>query len=142
VAAGPTVKKIMETYTGKVRLVIKNYPYKYRDYSHIAAEASLAARDQGKYWEMHDLLLKRSPKLDRESLIQYAKELGLDVKKFTESIDSKKHAQEIERDKKLATEMDLYNTPTFFINGRKVVGDRPFEYFKKIIDEELKSVKS
>jgi protein-disulfide isomerase len=142
VAAGPTVKKIMETYTGKVRLVIKNYPYKYRDYSHIAAEASLAARDQGKYWEMHDLLLKRSPKLDRESLIQYAKELGLDVKKFTDSIDSKKHAQEIERDKKLATEMDLYNTPTFFINGRKVVGDRPFEYFKKIIDEELKSVKS
>jgi protein-disulfide isomerase len=142
VAAGPTVKKIMETYTGKVRLVIKNYPYKYRDYSHIAAEASLAARDQGKYWEMHDLLLKRSPKLDRESLIQYAKELGHDVKKFTESIDSKKHAQEIERDKKLATEMDLYNTPTFFINGRKVVGDRPFEYFKKIIDEELKSVKS
>ncbi len=141
-AAGPTVKKIMDTYKGRVRLVIKNYPYKYRDYSHIAAEASLAARDQGKYWEMHDLLLTRSPKLDRESLISYAKELGLDVKKFSESIDGKKHLQEIERDKKLATDMDLYNTPTFFINGRKVVGERPFDYFKRIIDEELKNAKS
>ncbi len=90
-AAGPTVKKIMDTYKGKVRLVIKNYPYVYRDYSHLAAEASLAARDQGKYWEMHDLLLTRSPKLDRESLIRYAGELGLDVKKFSESIDGKKH---------------------------------------------------
>ena len=136
-AAGPTVKKIMDRYKGKVRLVVKNYPYIYRDYSHIAAEASLAARDQGKYWEMHDLLLRRSPKLDRASLIQYASELGLDVKKFTESLDAKKHSQEIERDKKLAVDMDLYNTPTFFINGRKVVGERPFEYFKKIIDEEL-----
>ena len=137
-AAGPTVKKIMDTYKGKVRLVIKNYPYIYRDYSHIAAEASLAARAQGKYWEMHDLLLKRSPALDRASLIKYAGELGLDLNTFSASLDGKKHAQEIERDKKLALDLDLYNTPTFFINGRKVVGERPFAYFRKIIEEELR----
>jgi protein-disulfide isomerase len=141
VAAGPTVKKIMEAYQGKVRLVIKNYPYQYRDYSHIAAEASLAAQDQGKYWEMHDYLIKQSPKLDRASLIKYAQELGLDTKKFTESIDGKKHSSEIDRDKKLAIDMDLYNTPTFFINGRRVIGERPFDYFNKIIDEELKNAK-
>ncbi len=140
-AAGPTVSKIMNTYKGKVRLVIKNYPYKYRDYSRIAAEASLAARDQGKYWEMHDLLIKRSPKLDRQSLIGYAKELGLDVAKFTASIDSQKYKAEIDRDVKLAADMDVYNTPTFYINGRQVIGERPFEYFKKIIDEELKNAK-
>jgi len=128
----------MEVYKGKIRLIIKNYPYIYRDYSHLAAEASLAARDQGKYWEMHDLLIKHSPELDRSSLINYAREIGLDVKKFTESLDAMKHAQEIERDKKLAIDLDLYSTPTFFINGRKVVGERPFEYFKKLIDEELK----
>lgn len=140
-AAGPVVKKIMETYKGNVRLVIKNYPYRYRDYSRIAAEASLAARDQGKYWEMHDLLIKRSPKLDRASLIAYAKELGLDVKKFTESLDGQKDKQEIDADLKLAADLDLYNTPTFYINGRQVVGERPFEYLKKIIDEELKAAK-
>jgi len=131
----------MAVYKGKVRLVIKNYPYKYRDYSHIAAEASLAARDQGKFWEMHDLLLKKSPRLDRASLIEYAKELGLDVKRFTESLDAMKHSTSIEKDKKLAVDMDLYNTPTFFINGRKVIGNRPYEYFQKIIDEELRNVK-
>jgi protein-disulfide isomerase len=141
VAAGPTVKKIMKIYKGKVRLVVKNYPYRYRDYARIAAEASLAARDQGKYWEMHDLLIKRSPRLDRASLIDYARELGLDVKKFTESIDSQKHAREIDTDLDLAVKMDLYTTPTFYIHGRKVVGERPFEYFKKIIDEELRNAK-
>ncbi len=127
-----------EAYRGKVRLVIKNYPYQYRDYSHIAAEASLAAGDQGKYWEMHDLLIARSPKLDRASLIQYAKELGLDTAAFTSSLDQKKHAGQIEQDKQLAVRMDLYNTPTFFINGRKIVGERTFEQLRKIIDEELK----
>jgi protein-disulfide isomerase len=139
VAAGPTVKKIMKIYQGKVRLVVKNYPYRYRDYARIAAEASLAARDQGKYWEMHDLLIKRSPRLDRASLIDYARELGLDVKKFTESIDAQKHARDIDRDLELAVTMDLYTTPTFYMNGRKVVGERPLEYYRKIIDEELKA---
>ena len=131
----------MDTFKGKVRLVIKNNPYKYRDYSHIAAEASLAAADQGKYWEMHDLLLKQSPKLDRNNLINYAKELGLDVDRFTDSIDKMRHSAIIEQDKKLAISLDLYNTPTFFINGRKVVGDVPYEHLKKVIEEELKSEK-
>lgn len=128
---------MLETYPGKIRLAIKNYPYKYRDFSRIAAEASLAAREQGKYWEMHDILITRSPKLSRSDLIAYAEELKLDVKKFTKSIDTEKFKQEINRDIELAQSMDLYNTPTFYINGRQVVGERPFDYFKKIIDEEL-----
>lgn len=136
-AAGPTVKQILETYPDKIRLVIKNYPYKYRDFSKIAAKASLAAREQGKYWEMHDLLLTRSPKLDRDSLIAYARELGLDEKKFTESIDSDRLEETINGDMKLAGLLDLYNTPTFYINGRQIIGERPLEYFKKVIDEEL-----
>ncbi len=131
----------MNAYRGRIRLVVKNYPYKYRDYSHIAAEASLAALDQGKYWEMHDMLLRKSPELDRNSLIKYAKEVGLDVKTFTDSLDKMKHSAVIERDKKLARDLDLYNTPTFFINGRKVIGNRSYEYLKKIIEEELKSAK-
>jgi protein-disulfide isomerase len=48
-----------------------------------------------------------------------------------------KHKDLIEQDKDLAFSMDLYNTPTFFINGRKVIGNRPYDYMKKIIEEEL-----
>ena len=135
--AGPAVKKIRDEYQGKIRLVIKNYPYRYRDYARIAAAASLAAREQGKYWEMHDLMIERSPKLDRTSLINYAKELGLDRERFIKDMDSKRIDKAIEKDLQLAVKMDLFNTPTFFINGRKVVGNRPYAYLKKIVDEEL-----
>ncbi len=131
----------MKEYNGKVRLVIKFNPYKYRDFSHIAAEAALAAQDQGKFWEMHRLLLKKSPQLDKNSLMRYAREIGLDTKQFNDSLDGMRHAKIIERDKKLALDLDLYNTPAFFINGRKVLGDVPYEYFKKIFNEELKGGK-
>jgi protein-disulfide isomerase len=141
VAVGPTIKQLMSTYKGKIRLVVKNYPYKYRDYSYLAAEASLAALDQGKYWEMYEMLLKNSPALDRSSLIKYAQQLGLDVKKFTDSLDTMKHSAAVERDEKLAADLDLFNTPTFFINGQKVIGNRPYDYFKKIIEQELKHAK-
>ena len=131
----------MAEYPDKIRLVLKNYPYRYRDYSHLAAESLLAAGDQGKYWEMHDIMIKNSPTLDRNSLIRYAGELNLDVKKFTSDLDSMKHKDLIKQDEDLAVAMDLYNTPTFFINGRKVIGNRPYEYLKKIIEEELEHVK-
>lgn len=128
---------MLETYGDKVRYVVKNYPYKYRDHARIAAQAFLAAMDQGKGWEMQDLLLDRSPKLDRESLIGYAKELGLDMARFTADLDTKKHDALIDQDLALAQSLDLYNTPTFFINGRRVIGNRSFEFLKTIIDEEL-----
>jgi len=86
---------------------------------------------------MHDILLTRSPKLDRANLIVYAGEIGLDVKKFTESLDSGRYAKDIDRDVQLAESMDLYNTPTIYINGLQIIGERPFEAYKKIIDEEL-----
>ena len=119
--------------------MVKHLPYRYRDYSRTAAEASLAARDQGKFREMHLLLLDRSPKLDRESLIGYAKELKLDVPRFTKDLDTMRHRTEIDRDLKLGETLDLYNTPTIFINGVKLLGDRPFEAYKTVIDGELKA---
>ncbi len=137
---GPTVKRILEDYKGKVRFIIKHYPYKYRDFSFIAAEATLASRDQGKFWEMHWLIHERYPKLDRKSLISHAKELGLNIKRFTKDLDRMRHKKEIDRDVQLAKDLDLYSTPAFFINGLKVVGNRPYENFKKIIDKELEAL--
>ncbi len=135
--AGRAVERIEKEYGDRVKVVIKFYPYKYRDYARISAEAALAAYDQGGFERMHRLMLKYSPRLDRASLISYAGSAGLDVAKFTRSIDSKKNDRTIERDIKLALSLDLYNTPTFFINGRKVVGNVPYEYLKKIVAEEM-----
>jgi predicted DsbA family dithiol-disulfide isomerase len=86
---------------------------------------------------MHHLLLRKSPDLDRASLMRCAKEIGLDMKRFVGSLDGMKHEEIIEKDRRLAVSLDLFSTPTFFFNGRKVVGDRPYEYLKKIVEEEL-----
>lgn len=125
---------------GKVKLVIKFFPYRYRDYARIAAEAAVEAWKQGKFTEMHNLLIKNSPRLDRESLIAYAKELNMDVEKFIKAIDNKEGTSIIERDLKLAKELDLYVTPAFYINGIKVLGVRDSDYFKEIILKELENV--
>ena len=130
----------MEEYEGQIRLILRNYPYRYRDYSHIAAEALLAAGDQGKYWEMHDIMLERSPALDSKSLETYAQELGLNMEQFKRDLESMKHKDVIEQDKELAESLDIYNTPTYFINGRKITGNAPYEYLKKIIEKELSRV--
>ncbi len=141
VEVGPTIDGLVEEFNGKVKLVIKFFPYKYRDYARIAAEAAVEAWRQGKFKEMHNLLIKKSPRLDRESLIQYARDLNLDVEKFTKAIDNFEGADIIERDLKLAKDLDLYVTPAFYINGLKVLGVRDYDYFKAIIMEELKNVK-
>ncbi|MDO3377244.1 thioredoxin domain-containing protein [Geoalkalibacter halelectricus] len=119
-----------------MRLAIIHHPYRYRDYAHLSAQAAEAARAQGKFWEMHDLMLERR-RLDRDSLIGYARELGLDVPRFTRELDEQKYLARVNQDVELAQSLDIYQTPTFFINGRKIVGERPFEDFRKIIDEEL-----
>jgi len=132
---------LVKEFEDKVKLVIKFYPYRYRDYARIAAEAAVEAWKQGKFAEMHELLIKRSPKLDRESLISYAKELNLDLEKFIKAIDNQEGASIIERDLKLAKDLDLYVTPAFYINGIKVLGVRDSDYFKEIILKELQNVK-
>jgi protein-disulfide isomerase len=131
------VKRILEDYRGKIRFVIKQYPYRYRDFSFISAEAVLAAGDQGKFWNMHWILHERFPRLDKKSLISYAEELGLNMRKFKKDLDKMRHMKKIKRDSQLAKELDLYSTPAFFINGIKALGNRPYESFKGIIDKEL-----
>jgi protein-disulfide isomerase len=132
---------LVKELEGKVKLVIKFFPYRYRDYARIAAEAAVEAWKQGKFAEMHELLIKNSPRLDRESLIGYAKELNLDLERFIKAIDNQEGASIIERDLKLAKELDLYVTPAFYINGIKVLGVRDYDYFKEIILKELQNAK-
>jgi len=127
----------MEEYKGKIKFYLINYPYKYRDFAFISAEALLAAGDQGKYWEMHDILLENSPDLSREKLIAYAAEIGIDVKKFTADLDAMKHKVRIDSDVDKAVKFDFYNTPTFVINGRIVIGNVPYKHLKKVVEEEL-----
>ena len=133
----PTLKELEETYGKKIRVAFKNQPLPFHDNARIAAAAALAAHEQGKFWEMHDKLFANQQSLDRNSLIRYAGELGLNQAKFTAAMDSQKVLDQVDADQAEAGRVGATGTPTFFINGRQIVGAQPAAEFKKLIDEEL-----
>ena len=134
----PTLKQIEDTYGDNVKVVFRQQPLPFHNNAKIAAEASLAAHDQGKFWQMHDKLFANAQALDRASLERYAQEIGLDVGKFKASLDSGKFTKRVEEDSAAGMAVGANGTPTFFINGREFVGAQPFEAFKNVIDEEIK----
>jgi protein-disulfide isomerase len=103
-----------------------------------AALAFMAANRQGKAWAMHDKLFGNQSALTRPDLDRYAQDLGLDMTKFAKDIDDPKVKEEIEADSKQGTSLGASGTPTFFVNGRQLVGAQPFEKFKELIEEEIK----
>lgn len=134
--AAPTLKQVEEAYAGKVRIVFKHNPLPMHKNAVPAAAATEAAGLQGKFWPMHDKLFTAAS-LDRAALEQAAKELGLDLKAFTAALDGQRFADRIKRDQELVRGVGAGGTPTFFVNGRKLVGAVPFERFKAVIDAEL-----
>jgi protein-disulfide isomerase len=134
----PTIKQIEEEYKGKVRIAFKHQPLPFHPNAKPAAMAAMAAAEQGKFWEMHDKLFGNQRALDRASLEKYAQELKLDMNKFKAALDNNKFSSQIEADSAEGMRVGANGTPTFFINGRTVVGAVPFDNFKRVIDEELK----
>ena len=94
----------------------------------------MAAADKGKFWQMHDKLFHSQQALDKDSLVKYGQEFGVDVKP---AIETNKFAAQIKADQEEAAKFGARGTPAFFINGRPLSGAQPFDAFKKIIDEEL-----
>ena len=120
-----------------MKFVFKQNPLPMHDNAMIAAEASLAANAQGKFWQMHDKMFENARALTRPDLERYAQEIGLDMERFKRSLDSHEFKREIEADQAIAAQLGARGTPSFFINGRPLRGAQPFEGFKTVIDEEL-----
>ncbi|MEO6954817.1 MAG: thioredoxin domain-containing protein, partial [Polyangia bacterium] len=137
--AEPTVAKVLETYPNDVRVAFKQLPLPFHNNAHAAAEAALAAKAQGKFWEMHAKMFANQTALDRPSLEKYAAEIGLDVAKFKADLDSGKWKKKVDEELAEGNKIGARGTPTFFINGKSLVGAQPFEAFKTKIDEEIKN---
>jgi protein-disulfide isomerase len=135
----PGLEELERSYPGKVRIAFKHLLIPGHQQAPLAAEASLAAHEQGKFWPYHDKLFQNQQALDRAALERYAAELGLDVRRFKAALDSGKHRKQVESDMQLASRLGASATPTFFVNGRKLMGAKPFAEWKQILDEELKS---
>jgi protein-disulfide isomerase len=102
-----------------------------------AAEASMAANAQGKFWQMHDKMFANQQALDRPSLDKYAQEIGLNMAKYKAAMDQHLYKQQIDDDSKTGSANGANGTPAFFINGQFLSGAQPFDAFKKVIDAEL-----
>ena len=130
--------------TGKIKFVYRDFPLNFHPGAMPAAQATECAKDQDKFWEMHDKIFSEQDKLGSgtvqftaNDLKKWAGQIGLDQGKFDSCLDSQKYADEANNDLKDGQTAGVNGTPGFFINGKSVVGAQPFSVFKAIIEEEL-----
>lgn len=133
-----THQRIVDEYGDQIRFVYRDFPLSsIHPRAQASAEAAQCADDQNAFWDYHDLLFTNQSALDNESLISYAARLNLDTDKFRTCLESGKYTDEVLADFEAGREYGVTGTPTFFINGVRVVGAQPFEVFQQIIEEEL-----
>ncbi len=136
------VNQVLEAYPKDVKLVFKHFPLTSIHPNALpAARASVAAGHQGKFWEMHDVLFQNNRALDYDQLKEYAGRVGLNVPRWEEDYQAQDTQQQIVRDVRAARAAEVDATPTFFVNGKRLVGDRSMDSFKSLIDGALASAK-
>ncbi len=124
----------------KVRVVWKSFPLPFHKHAEPAAELAAEALSQkgpDAFWKAHDLLLAQTDRLEPEDLEAVAKTLGLDVKRASRAVTGRAHAAAIAADQELADDLGVTGTPTFFVNGRKLVGALPADALAAAITEQL-----
>lgn len=141
----PLLEQVLGAYPRDVKLVFKQYPLSMHTYARKAALASLAARKQGKFWEMHDKLFENQARLgDAQGngrFSEFAKEIGLNVVEFEKAMSDPALEAIVVQDVKDGVDAQVTGTPTLYVNGRKVM-DRSLPGFKAMIDEELAKAKT
>ncbi len=133
----PTVERLLTEYGDKVQFAFVDYPL---DFHKRAIPASVAARcagDQDKFWDYYENLMVMTGDLGDADLRKRAESLGLDMTQFDQCYQTNEYASLIEDHMQLGRELGVTGTPTFFINGRMLVGAKPYEELKSVIDEEL-----
>ena len=137
-AAAIHFREIMAAYPKDIKLVYKQFPLSMHPHANLAAAASLAANEQGKFWQMHDIMFANFRKLTRENMLVWAQEVGLDLGKFQADLDSGKYKKIIDKEVAEGETAGVYGTPAFFINGKLYNGPVELATLKPILDAELK----
>lgn len=136
--AEQVLPQLFDVYGEDVRFVFRDFPItSIHPQAFKAAEAAQCAFEQGEFWRYHDLLFQNQGALDLTNLKKSASTLGMDTGIFDDCLDSGSYEEEVQADLEDGQLYGVSGTPTFFINGRKVVGAQPFAVFQQIIEEEL-----
>jgi len=135
----PTLKQVEQKYADKVRIVYRQYPIpSLHPNAFKAAEASLCANDQGKFWELHDLMFQEQEQLTVRELKEKAKRVGMDQKKFDSCLDSGRYTERVQDDIKEGARSGVTGTPALFVNGIEIPGGAvSFDVVAKALDAEL-----
>ena len=138
----PTLKLVEKNYGDKVRFVYRQFPLPWvHPHALKAAEASLCASEQNRFWEFHDALFANQRDLTVEALKRRAADLKLDTVKFNSCLDSGNQAAVVSKDVAAGHQAGVEGTPTVFINGRMIYGTQAYPDFKEVIDAELQRKK-
>ena len=132
-----TMEAVLAKYPKDVKVVFKQLPLPFHDKAMPAAQASLAAAKQGKFWEMHDEFFANQSQLGPDYYVKVAEKLGLNIEKFKADMASAEIKKAVEEDMALAKKHGIQGTPGFFVNGVAVKGAYPVDHFAKIIDRWL-----
>jgi protein-disulfide isomerase len=132
--AVPAVHDIEKAYGKDVRVVWKHLPLSFHPNAMPAAIAAEAAREQGKFWEMHDKLFSDQAALSPAAYEKYAKEMGLDLARFQASMKAPATRARVEADATAAAAAGVTGTPTFVVNGDVVVGSSAL---REAVDRQL-----
>jgi len=136
-ATQPVLEEVAKEFGDKVKLVVRNFPLAQHTHALKAAEASEAAREQGKYWEYVALLFSNQKALEIDKLKEYASQLGLDRKKFDAALDSGRLSGKVKRDMADGEKIGVDSTPSVFINGKRA-RERTRDAMKAAIEAALK----
>ena len=140
VKAVDKINAVLKAYPNDVRLIFKQYPLESHPQASISAAAALAAHNQGKFWQMHDILFANRTQLSRQNIIGWASKLGLDMKRFNADLDSDAIKKAVLKDTQDGDKAGVEGTPTVFIDGQRYNGDLALDAIKPVIDGELKRI--
>ncbi len=133
-----TFQSLLDAYPDQIRFVYRDFPLTgVHPEAQPAAEAARCASDQGRFWDYHHALFENQEALGPGLYMEIATALGLDQETFEICMNSGRHTDEVMADTFDGLNLGLEGTPTFFINGRRLVGAQPLSAFTAIIDEEL-----
>jgi protein-disulfide isomerase len=135
--AAKAVHEVKDKYGDKVRFVFRQFPLSFHKDADRAAQASLAAHAQGKFWELHDAMFEDPKKLDAESLKATAKAAGLDMAAFDKALQDGTYAEKVKADMKLGQQAGVDGTPTIYINGKRSANPTDFATLSKEIEAAL-----
>ena len=137
----PVLEQVLEQYPQQVKLVFKNFPLRSHSFAYKAAQASMAAEQQGKFWEFHDLLFKNYNRINDQKITEIMNDLNLDADQFQRAMQDPAIKAQIDADLRNGNTAGVRGTPTIFING-KLLRDRSLSGFQRQINQELMQLKA